>query len=118
MAFVDEYHRRVGKDAAFEQDLSVPAGSGNCDTERLFRIREVAALPLELAFLKDRAATIPVIIEWPENHRKGGKVVFLDGHTELRAYPGEFPMTPEFISALRAIDAELHPSTPHGQGHP
>lgn len=112
MAFVRAYHTYAGKDGAFDQDLSVGAGAGNCGGHRLFRLRESSVLPAEVACLKESAASIPVIIEWPENHRKGGQVVYLDGHTEYVHYPGKFPMIRDFIQALRTIDAQIHLSPP------
>ncbi len=48
---------------------------------------------------------IPVLIEWPDRHatssgQPGGNVLFMDGHVEFRAYPGEWPMTEETIGIL------------------
>lgn len=106
-AFLNAYTAQTGKASAFEGDLLVGAQAGNCGTDRLFRLREVDTLPAEAAALKEKAASIPVVIEWPGHHRKGGNVVYLDGHTECRDYPGAFPMTREFMDALHAINLEL-----------
>jgi len=48
---------------------------------------------------------IPLLIERPELHGDGGHVMYLDGHVEFIPYPGKFPMTEEFISSLRELDA-------------
>jgi prepilin-type processing-associated H-X9-DG protein len=32
-----------------------------------------------------------------------GHVLFVDGHIEIMEYPGRFPMTEAFITALRAV---------------
>jgi prepilin-type processing-associated H-X9-DG protein len=108
MAFARAYPYRAGTEGAFQDDLSVGEKKGNCGTFKLFRLCTEERLPPEAACLKGKAATIPLIIEWPENHRKGAHVVYLDGHTEYVHYPGKFPMTPDFIGALRVIDAEIH----------
>jgi len=108
MAFVRAYHARAGNAGAFEQDLIVGTGAGNCGQNCVFRLREPDVLPPEASCLKALAASIPVIVEWPGHHRRGAHVVYLDGHTEYHAYPGAFPLTREFIEALRVIDAEIH----------
>ncbi len=48
---------------------------------------------------------IPLLIERPGHHKGGAHVLFMDGHVELIPYPGKFPMTEEFISALNELDA-------------
>lgn len=48
--------------------------------------------------------SIPLLIERPELHGDGGHVLYLDGHVEFVPYPGKFPMTKEYIAALRVLD--------------
>jgi len=106
LAFADAYEKVVASSGAFQEDLSLTTGKGNLGHDRLYRLRTPETLPQDLAALGENAGRIPVVIEWPGNHRKlGGHVVFLDGHTEYMAYPGEFPMTEPFIEALRFLDA-------------
>lgn len=49
-------------------------------------------------------SNIPVVIEWPDHHvdsgTMGGNVLFMDGHVEFMAYPGDFPMTEEAMEIL------------------
>jgi hypothetical protein len=104
-AFIKKYKATAGQKDRFVGDLEVEQGAGNCGTNKLYRLRSIKSLPPELECMKSRAALVPVIIEWPGNHRRGGKVVYLDGHEKFVPYPGKFPMTREFIDALRGLDA-------------
>ena len=47
---------------------------------------------------------IPVMIERTGLHKNGANVLFYDGHIEFMEYPGPFPMTQKFITALEALD--------------
>jgi hypothetical protein len=104
-AFVEAYKRTVSEKTDFENDLAVADGQGNLGKNRLIRLKAPDTLPAELCALGEKATQIPVVVEWPGNHRKmGGKVTFLDGRTEYMCYPGKFPMTPAFIQGLRELD--------------
>lgn len=48
-------------------------------------------------------STVPVMIERPGLFKGGGHVVYADGHTRFLDYPGEYPMTREFIEALESL---------------
>ncbi len=54
------------------------------------------------------AKKIPVLIERPKLHGDGGHVLFMDGHVEFMPYPGEFPMTQDFIEGLESLDRLEH----------
>lgn len=82
--------------------MDVEPGRGNCGGDTLGRLKKWTSLP---ECFRDRAAAIPVVVEWPGHHRRGGVVTFLNGHTEYMTYPGKFPMTKEFIEGLRSLDA-------------
>jgi hypothetical protein len=103
LAFVEQYERLAG--AGLDHDLTLAPGEGNCGTGKLYRLRTPEALPKEIECLRTQMHSVPVVLEWPGNHRPpGGKVVFLDGHTQYMAYPSEFPMTAAFVEALRSLD--------------
>ena len=51
------------------------------------------------------ASRIPVMVERPGLQRRGGNVLFTDGHIEFIEYPGKLPMTEKFIKALESLDA-------------
>jgi prepilin-type processing-associated H-X9-DG protein len=48
---------------------------------------------------------VPVIIERPGLLKGGAHVLYADGHTRFLAYPGEYPMTENFIEALDSLGA-------------
>lgn len=52
-----------------------------------------------------RASEIPVVVECPGVHEGGAHVLFLDGHVAFLPYPGAFPLTKEFVGALKELDA-------------
>ncbi len=113
LAFLDAYAARIKSRGDFESDLPVGAGEGNAGQNTLLRLRAPETFTGDLAYLQSKASTIPVVVEWPNNHHKSGsKVVFLDGHEEIIPYPGKFPMTEKFITALKATNAAYPPYTP------
>jgi hypothetical protein len=107
MAFIKAYRSIISQGGTFAEDLIIEDLQACHGQNVLYRLRKLDALPTEAACLKPLANSIPVFIEWPGNHRRGGHVVYLDGHQEFVEYPGKFPMTREFIKALLAIDAEI-----------
>lgn len=48
-------------------------------------------------------STVPVLIERPGLFDGGGHVTYADGGTFFRPYPGEYPMTREFIEGLESL---------------
>lgn len=46
---------------------------------------------------------VPVMIERPGLFEGGGHVTYADGGTYFLSYPGEYPMTPTFIEALKSL---------------
>lgn len=104
-SFLEAYDARAGNDGAFQGDLPVADGSGTNGGNLLRRLTDVELLPSDLGELRSRAKDIPVVFEWPGNHREpGGKVVWLNGETTFEHYPGKFPMTTAFIEGLRQRD--------------
>ena len=93
--------------STFPDEIPISDGLGNCEGSTITRLR-IPDLLDEDNCIRQNAATIPVIIERPENHRiPGGKVTYLDGHTEFVEYPGKFPMTRRFVEELLRLDREL-----------
>ncbi|HOD51555.1 MAG TPA: hypothetical protein PKY01_06175 [Candidatus Hydrogenedentes bacterium] len=103
LAFRDAYNRRVAEGGDFEGDLDDGHGAP------LLRLRQ----GVERMFIPDGAewtagvlyaASIPILVERPDNHKGGGHVLFLDGRIEFIPFPGKYPMTPEVVQALRSMD--------------
>ncbi|MCP4640397.1 MAG: hypothetical protein GY851_08195 [bacterium] len=118
-AFAEAYRRRVSEGMSFGDDLPVPTGRGSQGGDALLRLRfpsqdlppgqgdEGLAGPEAL-----RASKTVTLIERLGNHESpGGNVLFLDGHTEFRPYPGEWPMTETTMTILAELDA-LGPPVP------
>lgn len=106
-AFFTAYPQQIKQPTGFEQDLPMSPGQGTCGSASLARLYLLDRLPEPLSCLTDRAKSIPVVIEWPDNHLyPGGKVVWLDGSEEFVPYPGKFPMTPTFIEGLRRLNTQ------------
>lgn len=101
--FATAYQLEIASGGDFTEDLSV----GEDKVSRLregierFLITDISNLG-QTAFPRRR---IPVMIEWPDNHGelRGGNVLYMDGHSEWLAYPGEFPMTEEAIAILTEL---------------
>ena len=109
-AFVEAYRQACNVPGAFDGDLKVAPGKGNNGSDTLYRLRE----GVERFFLADTAnpaaaataqSQIPVIVERPCFHklRKGGNVLFMDGHVQFMESPGKFPMTEATINALESL---------------
>jgi len=108
--FADAYKRILAQKGNFTQDIKVPSGQGNCGTDTLYRMRSLDKLLEILPCLRGRYHEIPLVIEWPENHRGPvAKVVSLGptsrGNEKVMPYPGEWPMTEAAIGVLRELDA-------------
>lgn len=106
--FAEAYKRIIAAGGDFTQDIKVAAGQGNCGTDTIYRLRDLKVLVELLPCLKDRLDEIPMVIEWPENHRGPvAKVMVLDpkAYEKKLAYPGEWPMTEAAIGVLRELDA-------------
>ncbi|MBN2308184.1 MAG: hypothetical protein JXR94_04390 [Candidatus Hydrogenedentes bacterium] len=107
MAFVDVYRQCVAQGERFPENLLVPEGLGNAGGTALFGLRrEIVPFLQEQGFPvgDDYDDRVPVLIERPGRYPKpGGWVAYLDGHIEFLPYPGPFPMTEAFISALEGL---------------
>lgn len=110
--FAQAYTRIVAEGGDFTQDIKVAAGQGNCGTDTIYRLCDVSKLLELLPCLEGRLEQLPLVIEWPENHRGPvAKVITManfirhTGHTVVMPYPGEWPMTEAAIGVLRELDA-------------
>ena len=96
MAFLDAYES-VGPEEMQGDDLVIGSETGDTDPTVLHRIQVDGEF-------SDRQSSIPVLWQVPEPESgDGGWVLFMDGHTEWRTYPGEFPMTETFVRRVRAL---------------
>ena len=119
-AFAVAYRSIIAAGGDFTADIKVGAGKGNCGTDTLYRLRSADKLVEVLPCLAGRLEAIPLVIEWPENHRgRLAKVDFMvpkpavgaDGKPlkfsvkeVVMKYPGEWPMTEAAMAVLRKLD--------------
>jgi prepilin-type processing-associated H-X9-DG protein len=109
-AFAGAHAAELAAGGDFSEDLPATASYGDGDV--LLRVRE----GVERFFISDIVTPppatdvigqfrIPVMIEWPDNHGdlRGGNVLYMDGHTEWLAYPGEFPMTEAAMAIFTSL---------------
>lgn len=119
--FAHAYKRIIAEGGDFTEDIKVASGQGNCGTDTIYRLREEEKLLELLPCLVERLEQVPLVIEWPENHRGPVAKVISMASEEFRVsddviermtgkrktlpYPGEWPMTEAAIGVLRELDA-------------
>lgn len=105
VVFLEAFKGAVKAGDALDNDVAI-GGFGT-----IYRLRE----GVERALITDvnnpeaareMQARIPIMIERPGLQDGGSNVLYLDGHVEFIPYPGRFPMTEEFVEALRALDSK------------
>lgn len=105
LVFLEAFKGAVKAGDALDDDVAI-GGFGT-----IYRLRE----GVERAVIMDvnnpeaareMQARIPIMIERPGIQDGGSNVLYLDGHVEFIPYPGRFPMTNEFVEALRVLDAK------------
>jgi len=94
LAFVEAYKTLDLSDK--ERDLDVVVDG---QPRVLPRTRHI---PISEAQWKD-ARPVPVFIEWPDHYHEDSVVVLSDGTAVRRAFSEPFPISDEFIAALREI---------------
>jgi hypothetical protein len=108
-AFLDAYEA-YGPEKLREGDINVEPGQGTRGGDAIIRLTERNAV-LE-ALLTDKEqhegtgsaqAALPVMWELPTQAYQGGWVLYMDGHVEWKAYPGDFPMTSMFAQRITEI---------------
>ena len=109
MAFV-EWYREQAANGSIPSPSIIERGD-----VRIYRLREQidtwlfmddvksGKIELPVGDLMRPPSPVPVIIERRGLFEGGGHVTYADGHTYFRPYPGEFPMTREFIEALESL---------------
>lgn len=110
LALVDAIKKGLQEGNLPAGDLKVAKGDGDGGGDTIYRLREGVARffvqdinnPAASAVSQD---DIPVMIAKPVDG--GGEVLYMDGHVSFMHYPGDFPMTPKFISALESLDTQL-----------
>jgi hypothetical protein len=121
LAYLDAY-RAYGPQSLQGEDIEVAEGTGNAGASTLYVIRE----GIERFIITDindphasskAQADIPIMWELPATRDyAGGHVLYLDGHTEWRPYPGPFPMTETFNARLEQIMIDAGTAAPNMRG--
>ncbi len=108
LAYVEAYRKVVEEgDGNLDIDFDAPG----LDQGKVFRLHE-GIEPWEdinnPAGSASAQSAIPVLVERPGTHEPdGGNVLYMDGHLEYILYPGKFPMTEAFITALESLDPTI-----------
>jgi prepilin-type processing-associated H-X9-DG protein len=110
LAFAEGYDARLAGGGDFTTDLEV-------NGETIHRMREGVERFL-ITDINDPGAAyriqseIPVMWDWPDNHQQGwgANVLYMDGHVEWQAYPGEFPMTEVAFTTLANLAGYTPPN--------
>lgn len=108
LAFVEAYKKIVNKGEKPPRALEVPEGKGAGGGDKIYRLHE-GVTDLFIQDINQPAATavsqadIPVIVAQPRPGSTGASVLFMDGHVEFVKW-GEFPVTRDFVNALKELD--------------
>jgi prepilin-type processing-associated H-X9-DG protein len=108
LAFLDAYVDYLAEGKTPPDTLEVPQGMGAGGGNQIFRLQP----GVHRMFIRDinnPAATavttseIPVMIAQPKPGATGASVLYMDGHVDFVEW-GEFPVTKDFINALKKVD--------------
>jgi len=107
--FAEAYRARIASGKPFDENLSAVNGDGA--PMQIPRLR--TDIP-SVTDSKEAQYAIPVFIErFPKGHIPGGaNVAYLDGHVEWIKWGAKWPMTPEAMDVLLALDAMGDTPTP------
>jgi prepilin-type processing-associated H-X9-DG protein len=99
--FAEAYRAHIASGKIFDKDLNITNDVG--DPLQIPRLR--VGIP-GITDSKEEQYTIPVFVErFPKGHIPGGAyVAFLDGHVEWIKWGERWPMTPEAMEVLLALD--------------
>ena len=100
--FSEAYRARIATGKPFDEDLSAVTDDGVA--LRIPRLRK--EFP-GVTDTEEAQSTIPVFVErFPKGHLPGGaNVAYLDGHVDWIRWGEKWPMTPEAMDVLLALDA-------------
>jgi len=100
--FAAAYRARIAGGRPFDEDLSAVNDDGVA--LRIPRLRK--DIP-GITDTEEAQSTIPVFVErFPKGHLPGGaNVAYLDGHVDWIRWGEKWPMTPEAMDVLLALDA-------------
>jgi prepilin-type processing-associated H-X9-DG protein len=100
--FSEAYRARIAAGKPFDEELSLVSDDG--------APMQIPRLSMDIPGITDTEevqSTIPVFVErFPKGHVPGGaNVAYLDGHVEWIKWGEKWPMTPEAMDVLLALDA-------------
>ena len=100
--FAEAYRARVAEGRLFDEDLNATTAAGG--TSVVPRLRKGIA---GVTNTDEAQSAIPVFVERYPNGHVGdiGHVVYLDGRAEWIKWGAKWPMTPEAMDVLLALDA-------------
>jgi hypothetical protein len=102
LTFLSAYEL-IGPEEMQDDDLTIGSEIDGTEPTILHRIRESGDF-------SGRQSALPVLWQVPDPDRDtGGWVLFMDGHTEWRDYPGNFPMTEAVIRRVRELQESADP---------
>jgi len=114
VAMVNAIGERLKQGKELKPILDVPQGKGAGGSDKLYRVHT----GVTQRFIRNvnnpkpvSTADIPVVVGDPRA-LGAGNVLYMDGHLAFRDYPGEFPMTRDFIEGLASLDQHFERAVP------
>lgn len=106
--FAVAYRARIASGQPFDEDLLIEVADGSSAV--ISRLREEDTSDYDASQrteYKQFQSRMPVLIErYPNRHiPDGGIVLYMDGHVEFIKWGARWPMTPEAMEVLLALDA-------------
>ena len=106
--FAVAYRARIAAGQPFDEDLLIEGTDGSSAVISRLREEDTSADdPARRTEYKQFQSRMPVLIErYPNQHiPDGGNVLYMDGHVEFIKWGTAWPMTPEAMEVLLALDA-------------
>ena len=101
LSLLDAYEE-LGPEALYDSDLDVGAGLGTGGGDIIYRLSENLGDTMDAqGIAAPMQSEIPILWELPGTREEGGGwVLYMDGHTQWKTYPGDFPMTETFVQRI------------------